>query len=256
MNSSTITEIINYIITSELEQFKTNFEVQPIPESQDICSLAIEWLCYNFKERISTANVKAITGFVHQVMSDKNYNTHGWSRIPALQAAAYCLTQEEYILHSLLENVSCEQATNRAFILQSVSVICPIIPFESEVFRDAVEYNFKVFHGLADIGLIVYLNTNGRSEKKLEWLKEISEWECFKNNKQIAQIISGEYIEINFFKDTLSKIKSHILFSILNYPISYDKQVSLFQERGSSNSKLNLFQDNHPLDKNSFIFKL
>ncbi|MBK6536879.1 MAG: hypothetical protein IPG09_03580 [Ignavibacteria bacterium] len=88
-------DIINILIAKELEQFKRNYEIQPIPKLQDLCSLSIAWLCYYYKGKISRENMREISEFAKQVLESEEYNITGWSRIPAILAASYVLTEEE-----------------------------------------------------------------------------------------------------------------------------------------------------------------
>ena len=65
---------------------------------QNVLNLMIkcENKCFYCKENVSNVNKDAIVSFVDKVMQTKDYNTVGWSRIPALLAASFALTEKEY----------------------------------------------------------------------------------------------------------------------------------------------------------------
>jgi hypothetical protein len=257
MYKKQVTDIVNFIIETELEQFKQDFDIAPIPVSQDIRSLAIEWLCYYCKENVSDENKNAIIKFVNEVIETNDYNTVGWSRIPALLAASFALTENEYHINDLLNNLACQQSSNREFICKALSILCEMLPFDNEYFQSSVEINLRKHHGLDDISVIMLLNSNGEQEAKEKWLKEICEKETFKSNVFLTDLRSGKsYIE-DFFQKTLNEVKSHILFSILKHSYSYNNQTDLFNVNKRVFPKtLNLFRDSHPLDKTYFQFKL
>ena len=257
MNINSLTDIVNFVIATELEQFKQDFDVAPIPASQDISSLAIEWLCFYCKENVSNENKDAIVNFVDKVMQTKDYNTVGWSRILALLAASFALTEKEYLIDDLLNNLACHQSTNREFICKALSIICEVLPFDNEYFQGSVETNLLKHHGLDNISVILLLNSNGEDEAKEKWLKEICENETLKSNKFLVDLLSGKSYEEDFFQETLNEVKSHILFRILKHSYSYNNQTNIFDDNKRVFPKtLNSFQDNHPLDKESFQFKI
>lgn len=254
MKTKEISQIVNFVIKTELEQFKQDFDLQPIPESQDIGSLSIAWLCYYCKDNIDLANRDDIANFVNLVMNSETYRTEGWSRIPALQAASFALTGHKDHLNDLLKNLSCHQSTNREFITKSLSIICPLIPFENDYFRESVKKNLRLSNGLDEIGVILYLNSDGEHEEKERWLKETFE-SSFLNRKTIFDdLIERKSITEDFFKDTFNEIKSHILFRILKHSYLYNNQTNIFQEGRVYPKTLNTFYDDHPLDFKTFTF--
>lgn len=257
MNINSLTGIINFVIATELEQFKQDFDVAPIPASQDISSLSIEWLCFYCKENVSNENKDAIVNFVDKVIQSKDYNTFGWSRIPALLAASFALTEKEYLIDNLLKNLDCHQSNDRAFICKALSIICEILPFDNDYFQDSVESNLIKHHFFDNISVILLLNSNGEDEAKEKWLKEICKIESLKSNKLFVALISGKSYEEDFFQKTLNEVKSHILFRIVKHSYSYNSQLNLFDDNKRVFPKtLNSFRDNHSLDKKSFQFKI
>jgi len=257
MNKNQVSDIVNFVIASELEQFKQDFDIAPIPFSQDIRSLAIEWLCYYCQDNVSFENEKAILRFVDEIMEATNYNTIGWCRIPALLAASFALTENEYYIEGLLNNLSCRQSNDRGFICKALSIICEILPFDNEYFQVSVEANLRNHHVMDDISVIMLLNSIGEQEAKEKWLKEICESETFKSNVFLTDLRSGKSYKRDFFQRTLNEVKSHVLFSILKHSYSYNNQTHLFSDNKRVFPKtLNLFRDNHPLDRTDFEFKL
>lgn len=257
MKINSINNIVNFVIATEMEQFKQDFNSAPIPVTRNISSLAIEWLCFYCKENISIENRDAIIKFTHEIMKTKEYNTVGWSRIPALLAASFALTKEEYLLDDLLYNLDCHLSGKREFICKALSIICEIIPFDNEIFQYSVKSNLLKRHGLDDISVILLLNSNGEDEAKEKWLKEICKDENLKLNKFLIDLLSGKSYENGFFRRTLSEVKSYILFRILKHSYSYNNQTNMFDDNKRVFPKtLNSFCDNHPLDQLSFQFKI
>lgn len=257
MNLNLTDTIVNFVIATELEQFKQDFNVAPIPATQNISSLAIEWLCFYCKENVSIENKNGIVNFVDHVMQNKDYNTVGWSRIPALLAASYALTKNEYYIKDLLNNLSCHQSSNREFICKALSIICKILPFDNEYFQESVLTNMQKHQGLDNISVILLLNSNGETEAKEQWLKETFESETLKSNTFLSDLLSGKPYKEDFFQKALSEVKSYILFRILKHSYSYNNQTNIFADNKRVSPKtLNSFHDNHPLDKASFEFKM
>ncbi|MBS1746141.1 MAG: hypothetical protein JST21_08225 [Bacteroidetes bacterium] len=252
-----VSDIVNFVIATELEQFKQDFDIASIPFSQDIRSLAIEWLCYYCRENVSDENKNAIVTFVNEIMETNDYNTVGWSRIPALLAASFVLTEDEYYIEGLLNNLACHQSSNRGFICKALSIICNMLSFYDENFKFSVETNLRKRHMMDDISVIMLLNSNGEHQAKEKWLKEICEIEPFKSNVFLTDLRSGKPYKRDFFQSTLNEVKSHILFSILKNSYSYNNQANLFSDNKRVFPKtLKLFCDNHPLDRTDFEFKL
>jgi len=256
MNIKEISEIVNFIISTELEQFKQDYELKPIPESQDIGSLSIAWLCYYCKENIDTTNREAITSFVDLVMRNDRYDIEGCSRISALQAASFALTGNETHLNDLLYHLSCYQSNDRTYITKSLAIICPIIPFNNYFFRYSVEENLKMNYGGDETVVILYLNSYGEFEDKIRWFKEINNFTANDSYRFLDDLIAGKSISEDFFKNTFNEIKSHILFRILKHSYLYNNQTDLFQERRIFPKTLDVFQDDHPLDEITFKFNI
>lgn len=255
MNQKNVNDIVNFIIKTEFEQFKQDFEDEPIPPSQDISSLAIEWLCYYCKEKVSLVNKNAIVNYVDEVMKTKDYETNGWCRIPALLAASYILTEREYYLDNLLKNLACHQSIDREFICKALSIICEIVPFSNEYFQCSVETNLIMHHGLHDISVILLLYSDGEYEVKEKWLSETLEIEELKSNRILNELSSGKSTTNDFFIETLNEIKSYILFAILKHSYSYNSQLDLFENRKVNPKVLIHYNDNHPLNKTKFEFR-
>lgn len=89
------------------------------------------------------------------------------------------------------------------------------------------------------------------------WLKKICQDTNLKSNSFLIDLLSGKSHNEDFFKETLNEVKSHILFAILKHSYSYNSQTNLFSDNKRVFPKtLNAFRDNHPLDKESFQFKI
>jgi hypothetical protein len=243
-------QLINGFIKSELELFKKQFDESLVPEIQDERSLAIAWLCYFFKDCVSRENSLAIIQFVDKVDAMDNYNTHGWYRISALQAAAFILTSDIYYANSLIQHIDCGQGWARGFIIESASIICPLLSFNNEHLKKATETNIKYSHGRYEENIILYLSTKGTAEEKVKWLEnQISLDENgyhikFLNNLKTA----GRLNQSGFFVSTFNKVKSYVIFKILSTPFLLKDQPNLFEEVDISFKELTALEAQHPLN--------
>jgi hypothetical protein len=164
-------QLLNGFVKTELELFKKQFDESPVPEIQDVRSLAIAWICYYFKDSITKENSSAIIQFVDNVYSRENYNTHGWLRISALQAAAFILTSDTYYANSLIQLIDCSQSLARAFIIKSAGIICPLLSFNNQYLKEATEKNIENSHLFYQENIILYLSTKGTAVEKINWLE-------------------------------------------------------------------------------------
>ncbi|MBK9557834.1 MAG: hypothetical protein IPO47_18830 [Bacteroidetes bacterium] len=255
MNINSVTDLVNFVISSELEQFKQDYDVEPIPKSQDISSLSIEWLCYYCKEQVANDTKNAIISFVDNVLQTKDYKYIGWRRIPALLATAFTLTGKEYYLNDLLNNLACHQSS-REFICKALTVICPTLPFDNEFFQSSVLSNLEKRHGFYEISTILLLNSNGDHDMKEKWLIENLESEPLKGNTFLSDWTTGKVYKAEFFQNTLNAIKSHVLFRILKHGYLYNNQYNLFNDNKKVFARtLDVFHDEHPLDTETFEFR-
>lgn len=242
-------QLINGFIKSELELFKEQFYEGPIPTIQDERGWAIAWLCYYFKNSISSENISSIFNFVNNVYSSDNYNTHGWLRISALQASAFILTSDIFYANSLIQHIDCSQSLSRGYVLRSAGIICPLLSFDNQLLRTATETNIKSSHNYYEENIILYLLTNGSREEKVNWLEyQISIDEKNYHKKFFDSIKkSGKYYKSGFFVNTFNKAKSYILFKMFSQPSVDMFQPKLFDESEIDFYKLAEVENKHPL---------
>lgn len=255
MYSHSTTDIVNFLISTELEQFKQDYDVSPIPKSQDLISLSIEWLCYYCKEQVSNENKNEILAFVNSILCKDDFNFNGWFKIPALLAAAFTLTGKEYYINDVLNNLSCKQSVHRRFICQVLTVICPDLPFDNHYFKSSVLSNLEKKHGYDEISTYLLLYSQGDKNHKKNWIIENLDGETSHTKKFLSDLLLDKELNEPFFQQTINSIKSHILFRVLKHSYLYNNQPNLFDtNQRVSPRTLNLFKDAHPLDKVSFNF--
>jgi hypothetical protein len=243
-------QLINGFIKSELKLFKKQFDESPISEIQEERSLAIAWLCYFFKGSISSENKSAIIQFVHYVHSMENYTYHGWFRISALQAAAFILTLDTYYANSLIQHIDCGQSWSRGFIIESASIICPLLSFNNEHLKNATETNIKYANVLYEKSIILYLSTKGTAEEKVKWLEnQISLAEQDYQRKFLNNLKTDERLNHSgFFVNTFNRAKSYAIFKLLSQPFLTEIQLALFDDVDINFKDLNHLEKNHPLN--------
>lgn len=243
-------QLINGFISSELDLFKKQFDESPVTKIQDIRSLAIAWLCYYFKDSISKENSAEIIEFVDDVYSLDNYTTHGWSRISALQTAAFILTTDIHYANSLIQHLDCRQSLARGFILKSAGIICPLLSFNNPYLKEATENNIKYSHGYYKENIILYLSTKGTVEEKLNWLEyQISIDEKDYHRKFFNSLkAAGRFNESGFFVSTFNNVKSYIIFKLFSQPVLAEVQTKLFAEADINFNDLIDHEKKHPLN--------
>jgi len=243
-------QLINGFIKSELELFKKQFEESPVPAIQDDRSLAIAWVCYYFKDSITNENSSAIIQFVDDVYSSENYTTHGWIRISALQAAAFILTSDIYYANSLIQHIDCGQGWARGFIIESTSIICPLLSFDNQHLKKATETNLEYSHAYYKENVMLYLSTKGTAEEKTNWLNHqisISEKEYHKEfYKRLKS--AGNLNQSGFFVSTFNKAKSYLIFKLFSNPLLAEIQPTLFDDTEVNFSLLIELENKHPLN--------
>lgn len=243
-------QLINGFIKSEIDLFKKQFTESPVPENQDERSLAITWLCYYFKESVSNENSSAIIQFVDEVYSRDNYSTHGWFRISALQAAAFILTSDIHYANSLIQHIDCGQGWARGFIIESVSIICPLLLFNNQKLKEATENNIKYSHAYYEENIILYLSTNGLTEEKINWLEYQISIDKKDYHKKFLNGLknAGRLNQSGFFVRTFSKAKSYLIFKMLSQPSFAEVQPMLFDDVDLDFDKLAELEKKHPLN--------
>lgn len=243
-------QLINGFIKSELELFKKQFHESPVSEIQDERSLAIAWLCYYFKDSVSSQNASFIIKFVDEVHSSENYITHGWYRISALQASAFILTSDIFYANSLIQHIACGQGWARGFIIECASIICPLLSFDNHHLKEATETNIKYSHDFYEENIILYLSTNGSREEKVNWLEhqicvdEKDYHRKFLNGLKNA----GRLNQSGFFVRTFNKAKSYLIFKMLSHPSLVEVQPNLFDDVDIEFNKLVALEKRHPLN--------
>jgi len=238
-------EIVNDLISSELEYYKLGYEISPIPLSQDVSSLSIEWLCYYFKNHVSTENSQQILSFVDQ----KRTNKSGEFKIAALEACAYIFTGNELYLNSLLTKLSCGRSSDRRFIVQSVAIIAPLIDYNNDYLQDSVEYNIRNNYGFADECILLFLATNPEKDYLKGWLMyQLYQGETNSSSLLRNLLSDGFVLKQQFFRTFFADIKSYILFRILRNSDTYHGQLQLFNDKPERYERISSNKDYHPLD--------
>ncbi len=242
-------QLINGFVESELKLFKNQFNEKSYPEIQDYRSLAIAWVCYYFKDSINNENSFAIIQFVDDVYSKDNYNTHGWYRISALQAAAFILTADMHYASSLIQHIGCMQGWARGFIIESVGIICPLLSFDNKHLKKATETNIKYSHGLYEENIILFLSTKGTAEEKLNWLENQISIDEKDYHKEFYMKLktTGKYYQCGFFVSIFNKAKSYFIFKLMSKPTLIEIQPGLFDSTEINFEKLNQKEKEHPL---------
>ena len=210
---------INDLMESELNQFNINYRNSPISREQEFRSFSIAWLCTFFTDYISPVNIQRVHSFVDQTMDEEDYNSFGWFRIPALQAATYKLTSESRYRDHLLKQLSCGQASFRELMMISTAFITPEISFQNESLRSSTLVNIERVQGYYEENIILRLCTEGSSRDKQEWLRSLEKAHDKKYmNPFIKKLMKGSSnYKCDFFAHYFIQIKTYILFKLLSF---------------------------------------
>lgn len=249
-------QLINGFITKELSNYKTDFNLSPVPDIQDQRSLSIAWLCHYFSQSITEENSSAIIKFVDDVMEQPDYSYNGWYKISALQAAAFILTFDVYYSNSLIQHLDCSQGWARGFIVKSAAIISPLLSFNNDLLRKVTESNLQNSHAYYEANIILYLTTKGTTDDKKKWLElQIKSDERQRHTTFFNEIINaGKYYQNEYFVGMFNNVKSFIIFSMLGNPILASIQPDLFEEAKPDFKILTDTENQHPLNNNFIDF--
>lgn len=216
---------INDFIESELLEFSENYRVRPIPREQELRAFSIAWLCTFFTKWISQENIKRIHSFVLDAQKEKDYEIHGWYRIPALQTATFKLTNDEYQLDNLLRKLSCDQGDLRELMVTSTAFISTDISFDNRTLLSSTQHNVEKVHGLHGENIILCLCTKGDAQEKMKWLSSIKH--IHPDYKPLADFISNllvgpQQLNCSYFATQFAEIKTYLLFKMLSRMASFE----------------------------------
>jgi len=209
--------IINDLIESELNHFIEYYRVPSIDRVQDLRALTIAWISTFFQEQIDSDNIGRIHTFVEKVMNESDYMSHGWYRIPALQATSFLLTRDDKHLEGLLSNLSCGQSSHRTLIMISTTFIVPLVSFHNETIRSSTMTNINNLQWYYEENIILRLSAKGTVDDKKRWLNSLK-----KNNKEQVVNFVNDLLEGSsafrcvFFGQQFSKIKTYIIVKLLS----------------------------------------
>ncbi|MBN2571892.1 MAG: hypothetical protein JXA68_07160 [Ignavibacteriales bacterium] len=254
-------KLINGFLYSELNEFKNGYYGDHNFKIQDLRSLSIAWVSYYFKDYIFEEIISSLQNFIDDVKKEKDFDTNGWFKIPALQSSAYIFTSNNSHINSLFSNISCHQSIHRLFIIESLSILCPLLPnyitlsYGSELRNSTIE-NFKHMHFYREENLIFLLSCEGSTEEKIIFFNElINKYGCQKDNL-LNTFINNSFYRNSFFLDSFSKSKSYFLFKLLTSPILYEQdQIPLFPDFPENYFDILIEKENnHPLNTSYFDF--
>ncbi len=242
-------QLINGFVQSEFELFKKDFDECFVPEIQDIRSTAIAWLCYYFKESITSENSLKIIQYVDDVYSRENYSYHGWLRISALQAAAYILTSDIHYANILIQHIDCMQSWARSHVIRSAGIICPLLSFNNQYLKKATENNIKYSHFYYEENILLFLSTKGRADEKRKWLEQQIQYDKKAYHTKLFNRLKTDdkYHQSGFFISAFSNAKSYLIFKILSKPHIFKTQPEIFDEAILNFEDLKITEKKHPL---------
>ena len=202
---------------------------------------------YEFQKKVWLE--AAIENYVTEVNYSKNYKTHGWHRISALQSASFILSNNTEHRDTLLNHISCGQGWARGFIIESAAIICPLLDFNNDYLRESTELNIKYSHGCDEENTVLFLCTKGNAIDKQNWLKSMMKTEKEYHLKFFEGLIkSGKLYQSGFFVPVFNNAKSYFIFKILSEPVLAVGQPELFDEIKITFDDLIALEKKHPLN--------
>jgi len=253
---SKLANLINEYIHQELNNFVKNYRNPQITKKQELRSLSIAWFSSFFPDHVSFNNSEMIHTFVETALCERDYDSFGWIRIPALEASSYKLTGDINHLHSMLNKLSCEQSRFRDLMMISAAFVVQSINFNNEILNNATMTNINRRQFYHQENIILRLCTEGDANDKKRWL-----YQLMNDNDYLAdfikELLKGALIHNNdFFFRQFSEIKTYVLFSLLDFINSYRSNVPQAHnnEIRTFSMKLRNYEEKHPLTNTSIDF--
>lgn len=243
-----IKQLINGFIKSELDLFKKRFYESTAPEIQDRRSLAIAWVCYYYKDFITTTNKLSIVKFVDSVYKNDQYTTKGWYRISALESAAYIISSNIDYANRMVQSIACGQSWARGFILESAGIICPLLSFKNLYLKRATETNIRMGQGGYEESIILYLSSKGTLKEKKNWIEQRCLDQKGFGKEFCDKLKNNSYLyETQLFIKELNLAKSYFIFKLTCHPTLDTIEVDLFDEIQPCFEELIEKENKHPL---------
>jgi hypothetical protein len=205
------------VIEQELDQFKRDWYVEPIPEVQFMRPLCVSWVCTFLPEIVSEHLVRKLEHAVRDFQSRETFSTFGWTRTPALSAALFALTGEMKWLSYEIANIDHHNSRSRQAILEALPLIANKISFFAEDYRERVHNNLLSGNMYADWSLTLLAVGVAPVEAKREVFMEWADESAMPggHRERLVALARNEFV-VNPMAGILLEIQQYVSLRLAN----------------------------------------
>jgi hypothetical protein len=211
---------VEALLNDELSALIRDFELTPIPHTQDLRGFLICWFAAFAPELVSEAFRYRLKCTVHECRSHDDFDNNAWFRITHLESALFALDDDTGWIDSPVANLNHDKASLRFFVHESLAFVADKLEFVNQSLRRAVEYNLKVVHGFCEHSVVLLCAASGQAADKrrlvAEWASRYrlnqSEEEC------LRRLADGRAVPNTMFAAMFSKTHAYVASRLLEIP--------------------------------------
>lgn len=199
---------------TELEAFKRDYAVEPVPRRQELRAGAVAWLAVMLPEAFDSTWARALEHWLWELHPEAR-DAHHWFRVPALRAAVSSWNDDPDAVGEVIANIDHHNSGLRSYVLECLAFVAPMLPFDDEDLRMRVESVLQKHYLYSASAIALLLATNGDGNAKTEWAKR---WvdavqESF-GRDQLVAAINGAPVT-NPLHEGLNEIERYALTGLL-----------------------------------------
>ena len=161
---------IENVLWDLLRAYRTDFEITPISEIQDLRAFSILWSALFTPEAVSARFRLALARVARQYRDRKDFGGNVWFRVLPIEAALYVLNDDPSWLTTLLPNLDHHKSSLRTMTIESVALIANRLAFDADTLR-RIAHNMEARHMFADWGVMLLAISKGTAEYKRKTIR-------------------------------------------------------------------------------------
>jgi hypothetical protein len=229
MNNNLTAAILNNFVNTELDDFIKNYDNPELSEESEYQTLAIEWICFYFKDFIEDVFFEKVDNFIEKIVRTGTHEYFAWSRIQALVCTMVIHNHAYKHKRTLLYYLRCHKSKRRASVIKAVGIIVSLLDDKDSDLDISIAYNVQHKVEYFEECILLYLFNNATIEKKIEFFRGYYDFHKEKLeyfDDTVFLLEEGSYYKNSFFLQAFSEIKSYILFKILSNPMIHNDSLS------------------------------
>lgn len=157
--------------SSELEAFKRDYNVRPVPRTQDLRAGSIPWLALAIPLAFESDWFDPLRRWLFELRadSDDKYWWFHWYRVPAFWCALTVWDEDPSWVDEVIANIDHHKSEFRGYVLECLAFVAPVLSFDDENLRERVESVLKQRYFHADSAVALLLATKGSAASKATW---------------------------------------------------------------------------------------